>query len=80
MTWLVSYVAMLLVVCHLSRDVIGYEDLWWSNAVHKTNFIEICGVDLISFFMLSYLLKSYCMIVYNPTFFELNANRIIGCL
>ena len=24
--WLVSYVAMLLVVCQLSRDVIGYED------------------------------------------------------
>ena len=64
----------------LRRDVIGYEDLWWSNAVHQTNLIEICGVDLISFFMLSYLLKSYCMIVYNPTFFELNANRIIGCL
>ena len=25
--WLVNYVAMLLVVCQLSRDVIGYEDL-----------------------------------------------------
>ena len=24
--WLVNYVAMLLVVCQLSRDVIGYED------------------------------------------------------
>ena len=24
--WLVSYVAMLLVVCQLNRDVIGYED------------------------------------------------------
>ena len=24
--WLVSYVAMLLVVCQLSRDVTGYED------------------------------------------------------
>ena len=26
MIWLVNYVAMLLVVCQLSRDVIGYED------------------------------------------------------
>ena len=26
LTWLVNYVAMLLVVCQLSRDVIGYED------------------------------------------------------
>ena len=25
MIWLVNYVAMLLVVCQLSRDVIGYE-------------------------------------------------------
>ena len=24
--WLVNYVAMLLVICQLSRDVIGYED------------------------------------------------------
>ena len=24
--WLVNYVAMLLAVCQLSRDVIGYED------------------------------------------------------
>ena len=24
--WLVNYVAMLLVVCQLNRDVIGYED------------------------------------------------------
>ena len=24
--WLVNYVTMLLVVCQLSRDVIGYED------------------------------------------------------
>ena len=27
LTWLVNYVAMLLVVCHLGHDVIGYEDL-----------------------------------------------------
>ena len=27
LTWLVNYVVMLLVVCQLSRDVIGYEDL-----------------------------------------------------
>ena len=26
LTWLVNYVEMLLVVCQLSRDVIGYED------------------------------------------------------
>ena len=26
LTWLVNYVAMLLVVCQLSRDVIIYED------------------------------------------------------
>ena len=26
LTWLVNYVAMLLVVCQLSRDVIGFED------------------------------------------------------
>ena len=26
LTWLVNYVAMLSVRCHLSRDVIGYED------------------------------------------------------
>ena len=26
LTWLVNIVAMLLVVCHLTRDVIGYED------------------------------------------------------
>ena len=27
LTWLVNYVVMLLVLCQLSRDVIGYEDL-----------------------------------------------------
>jgi len=32
------------------------------------------------YFLLSYQLKSYCMIVYNQTFFELNTNSIIGCL
>ena len=26
LTWLVNYVAILLVVCQLSRDVIGYVD------------------------------------------------------
>ena len=26
LTWLVNYVKMLLVVCQLSHDVIGYED------------------------------------------------------
>ena len=39
LTWLVNYVAMLLVVCQLSRDDIGYEDsnvigAFWSIYCH----------------------------------------------
>ena len=36
--WLVNYVAMLLVVCQLSRDVIGYED---SNCQFSSRFLVV---------------------------------------
>ena len=36
LTWLVNYVALLLVICQLSHDVIGYED---SKLVHFNLFI-----------------------------------------
>jgi len=39
MTWLVNYVVMLLAICQLSRDVIGYEDssnYFWNDSWVQT--------------------------------------------
>ena len=52
LTWLVNQVAMLLVVCQLNRDVIGYEDSYWLTVKHVRSFIfsqiVSCPVVLIS--------------------------------
>ena len=63
MVWLVNYVAMLLVVCQLSRDVIGCYYLQqhpWSPALKQGHFTVIdekeAGVDHV-------LYNPYCFLM-----------------
>ena len=43
LTWLVNYVVMLLAVCQLSHDVIGYED--------SSNYFWLLGLNLLQLYL-----------------------------
>ena len=43
LTWLVNYVVMLLAVCQLSRNVIGYED--------SSNYFWLLGLNLLQLYL-----------------------------